>query len=63
MSRSIEDHQGDKLFEDLFTHHDAWRKALVMARDNSPEPTVDIDDAKYWQHEIDVFDETYAKIM
>jgi hypothetical protein len=53
----------EEFFEDLFSHHDSFRKALVMARDNAATPTEDTDDRAYWQHQLDAFDRIYAQVM
>jgi NTP pyrophosphatase (non-canonical NTP hydrolase) len=47
---------------DLLTHYNSWRKALIIARDNATPATVDSDDRSYWQHELNVFDRTFAII-
>lgn len=47
---------------DLFTHRDAWRKALEAARDTAEISSPDIDDRSYWQHELDVFDRVFAAL-
>jgi hypothetical protein len=49
-------------FEDIFSHHDSWRKAIVLARDHAPARTEDTDERAYWQHQLDAFDRTYALI-
>lgn len=47
--------------DDLFSHEDAWRAAIEEMRDNAPSKTEDgNDDRSYWQHELDVFNRTWA---
>lgn len=48
--------------DDLFSHRDSWRAALVGMRDAAPEPSVDSDDGRYWSHELQVFDRVYAEL-
>lgn len=48
--------------DDLFTHKDAWRVALVEMRNTSEVSSPDIDDQAYWQHELDVFDRVFAAL-
>lgn len=47
---------------DLFTHREAWRTGLVLAKHSTMPPTVDTDDRAYWQHEIEVFDRVFAAL-
>ena len=56
MSRPTE---SDEAFEDLVTHHRAWRNALEIARDTALGSTHDFDDRGYWEHEIKAFDRTF----
>jgi hypothetical protein len=53
---------GVRVTDDLFTHREAWRTGLVLAKHSSQPPTVDMDDRAYWQHEIDVFDRVFAAL-
>lgn len=48
-------HEG---IEDLFTHRQSWRSALIEARDNA-KASDDSDDGSYWEHEIRVFDRCF----
>lgn len=48
--------------DDLFSHHQTWRSALVAQRDAAKVEPPDLDDRAYWQHEIDVFDRVYADL-
>lgn len=48
--------------DDLFSHQDAWRRALELLRDTAEVTPPDIDDRAYWQHELDVFDRVFAAL-
>lgn len=47
---------------DLFTHAEAWRRALAACRDASPPPTEGQNDAAYWAHELSVFDRVMGEV-
>jgi len=46
----------------VLTHRNAWRKALVAARDAAEVSPPDVDDRAYWEHEIQAFDRTFDKL-
>ena len=47
--------------DDLRTHQRAWRRGLEIARDSCRIPS-GVDERKYWEHEIKVFDRTMEAI-
>lgn len=56
VSQERELKQGD----DFVSHRDAWRGALVIARDHARVVPPDVDDKAYWEHEIGAFDRAFA---
>lgn len=47
---------------DIITHKTSWRAAIELAIANSPPRDYDQDDAGYWRHELQRFDEAYAQL-
>lgn len=50
----------NEAMEDLKTHRDAWRAALKFMKAHATYDPPEIDDRIYWQHELEVFDRTFA---
>src|SRR6266571_1979378 len=48
--------------DDLVSHREAWRVAIVRTMGNSPPATVDSDDKLYWHHELRAFDRVFAAL-
>lgn len=49
--------------EDCRTHRDAWRDAIILARDEASEGSEDPEaDRMYWNHELRAFDRTFSAL-
>jgi hypothetical protein len=55
-------HPWNMLPDDLFSHEEAWRSALVIAKNHAEQSPPDIDDKSYWEHEIKVFDRVWKQL-
>ena len=51
-----------ELPEDLLTHIHDWRKACEIAMAAAPEPSIDQNDRKYWEHQLITLDRVEAMI-
>lgn len=50
-------------WDDLSTHLQAWRNAIILARDEASEGSEDPDaDRSYWNHELRAFDRTFTAL-
>lgn len=52
----------DAARQDLLTHRDAWRTAMMMAQQSASREH-DQDSLSYWLHEINAFDQTFEQML
>jgi hypothetical protein len=45
--------------EDLLSHRDPWRKAMVIAKTHAEFAPPEVDDRSYWDHQLRAFDRTF----